>query len=203
MIVVGGGPAGAATAITLSRLGLRTTVLEAAPEPQWKPGESLAPSINPVLTRLGLGATMRRGPRCPRTGSVPAGVCRTWSNATSSSGPAGMAGGSTGSPSRPSCRGSAAGRWSGAGGAGSWAAFGQRGVGACGLRPLPDPAPGRHGSSWMHPGRAARVARLLGARRVRYDRLIGALTCLPSSEGPTGPEDDESTTVVEAIPGGW
>lgn len=203
MIVVGGGPAGAATAITLSRLGLRTTVLEAAPEPQWKPGESLPPSINPVLTRLGLGGVMQRA-------ALPSyGVSSRW--------------GSPDLVERDFLFGAGGDGWridrlafetelaavaqrSGV----EWH-WGSRVVGcvraARGWTLRTQTSAGSR--TWQAQfvvdasGRAARVARLLGARRVRYDRLIGALTCLPSSEGPMGPEDDESTTVVEAVPGGW
>jgi flavin-dependent dehydrogenase len=59
-------------------------------------------------------------------------------------------------------------------------------------------------------GRAARLARLLGVRRVRYDRLIGAVcygsTGTPARDDPTfdpDPPAEDSTTVIEAVPDGW
>ncbi len=47
-------------------------------------------------------------------------------------------------------------------------------------------------------GRRARVARRLGARRVRYDRLVG-ITALFHSPAP----DTDTYTLVEAVPEGW
>ena len=54
-------------------------------------------------------------------------------------------------------------------------------------------------------GRAARVARLIGVRRVRYDRLVawwrtdrGAFHLRPTDRRPI-----DSTTLVEAVPDGW
>jgi flavin-dependent dehydrogenase len=47
-------------------------------------------------------------------------------------------------------------------------------------------------------GRRARVARRLGARRIRYDRLVGIAALLRS---PT--PDTDTYTLVEAVPEGW
>ncbi|MDN5804492.1 MAG: tryptophan 7-halogenase, partial [Microlunatus sp.] len=51
-------------------------------------------------------------------------------------------------------------------------------------------------------GRAARVARLLGARRIRYDRLVGVLTYGSIGSGSARAGAD-STTLVEAVGNGW
>ncbi len=56
--IVGGGPAGAAVAITLARLGQHALVLEAAPAAQAKVGECLPPSSAPVLRQLGLDSAL-------------------------------------------------------------------------------------------------------------------------------------------------
>jgi len=54
LAVIGGGPAGAATALQAARSGLRVTVVHAA-EPQGdRIGETIAPSARPVLEQLGL-----------------------------------------------------------------------------------------------------------------------------------------------------
>ena len=39
-----GGTAGAATALALQRLGVRTTIVDRGPRPDWKPGEGLPPA---------------------------------------------------------------------------------------------------------------------------------------------------------------
>lgn len=53
--VIGGGPAGLATALSLaSSPGLAVTVLERAPEPRAKIGETVPPEIRPVLEELGV-----------------------------------------------------------------------------------------------------------------------------------------------------
>lgn len=52
--VVGGGPAGAATALCLARGGWRIALLERRSLDQARAGETLPPEINPVLRSLGV-----------------------------------------------------------------------------------------------------------------------------------------------------
>ena len=54
-VVIGGGPAGASAALELARLGIDTVLLEQTDGSGNPVGECLAPSINPLLHRLGSG----------------------------------------------------------------------------------------------------------------------------------------------------
>lgn len=49
VVIVGGGPAGAAIALALANAGVSTTVVEAHSAPRMKIGECLPPTINPLL----------------------------------------------------------------------------------------------------------------------------------------------------------
>lgn len=59
--VVGGGPAGAAAAVTLARLGLQTIVIDATGSNRPHVGETLPPAVRPILQRLSPGLLERPG----------------------------------------------------------------------------------------------------------------------------------------------
>jgi len=54
VLVVGGGPAGSAAAISCAQRGLRVAQLEGQGFPRSRPGESLHPGIEPLLQQLGV-----------------------------------------------------------------------------------------------------------------------------------------------------
>jgi flavin-dependent dehydrogenase len=66
-LIVGGGPAGASAAIALASSGRETFLIERTSYEDFRVGETLPPSANPVLDRLGLdrGALAGCGLRCP------------------------------------------------------------------------------------------------------------------------------------------
>jgi flavin-dependent dehydrogenase len=59
VVVVGGGPAGAAAAIAARAAGLVTCLIERDAQPRTRPGEAAHPGIEPLLARLGVDAEMR------------------------------------------------------------------------------------------------------------------------------------------------
>lgn len=72
VLVVGGGPAGAATAITLARNGFRVVLAESKTNLSFKIGESLPPAATPLLRDLGVLETMTAGQHLPCPGNLAA-----------------------------------------------------------------------------------------------------------------------------------
>jgi flavin-dependent dehydrogenase len=72
VVVVGGGPAGSATAITLARAGQRVLLAEAVSSTPFKIGESLPPSAHPLLRDLGALTRVLEAGHLPCPGTVAA-----------------------------------------------------------------------------------------------------------------------------------
>lgn len=51
-VIIGGGPSGAAAALTLLDAQIPVTIVERLPFPRYRPGETLHPGIEPLLARL-------------------------------------------------------------------------------------------------------------------------------------------------------
>lgn len=58
VVVVGGGPAGAAAAISAAIRGLRVVLCEREPGLRHRPGETLHPGVEPLLAQLGVDAVL-------------------------------------------------------------------------------------------------------------------------------------------------
>jgi len=199
LAIIGGGPGGAATAIRAAELGLPTVLVEAAPAPSFRIGETVPPDIEPVLRRLGVWE------RFLRDGHLPcAGACSAWAGpelawqdgftsrygggwhldrakfdgmlieAAESAGATILRGERTAAVQR-----TPGGRWR--------LSLASRGP-SLRARFLVDAS-----------GRPAVFARRLGALRVRADRLVAAFAALPIDAGLP----EVAHTVVESFEQGW
>lgn len=199
VVIVGGGPAGAVAALVLARRGISVTVLESRAAPERKVGECLPPNLSPLLRRLGLEDLLLRDGSLHHLRSL--GNRFVW--------------GSPRPGERPFLAGTQGDGWH-VDRLAFEARLAERAREA-GVKWRPGCSFDRcerTGDGWRlemedsevltaafvadATGRRSRLARRLGARRVRYDRLVGAAALLAS---PT--PDADTYTLVEAAPEGW
>ena len=205
VMIVGGGPAGAAVALALARRGLSPIVLESEPGPRLKVGECLPPNINPLLNHFGLTERLRRLGNLASHGNQ-----FIW--------------GSDSIEARDFIFGTAGDGWRL-----DRQAFEQElmcaaveeGVRWRGGRRLVQCSRNEHGRFKLlvkgpegietyradfvvdATGRRAQLARLLGARRVVYDRLVGIASYFPGLSCKDASLEEDSFTLVEAVASGW
>lgn len=201
VVIAGGGPAGAVAALVLARRGLRVTVLEALPEPAAKVGETLPPTLTPLLRHLGLEERLARDGQLRSQGNRS-----LWGEAEPGESPflANPYGaGWHVDRRRFEARLAEAAQESGAEWRWGWRL---------------DRCAEEAGRWWVDAscdssgrrevlkadfvadatGRRSSLARRLGARRVRYDRLVG-ISALLTASSPAA----DTYTLVEASPEGW
>ncbi len=201
VVIVGGGPAGAAIALALARSGIVPIVLEANSSPQMKVGECLPPTINPLLDHFGLTERLRRR-------NLPSyGNRFVW--------------GSNSIEERDFIFGSTGAGWrldranfeeelkQAATEAGAHWHYGRRVV-ACSrendtrfILTVKGDGVEAYRSNFVvdATGRSVRLAGSLGARRIIYDRLIAVAGFF--DEDAAAPAEDDSFTLVEAVASGW
>jgi flavin-dependent dehydrogenase len=179
VVVVGGGPAGAVAAHVLARRGVPVTVLEARPGPALKVGETLPSNLAPLLRHLGLEGLLDGHLRSQGNRSF-------WGSSVAAESPF-LANpyGEGWHVDRQRFEAGLAQAAIAAGADWRWGVRAERGT----LKDVfvADAT-----------GRPARLARRFGARRLRYDRLVGISALL---ESPTPAQD--TYTLVEATPDGW
>jgi flavin-dependent dehydrogenase len=201
--LAGGGPAGAVAALVLARRGVQAIVLEARPEPQQKVGETLPPSLAPLLRHLGLDRLLERDGHLRSQGNRA-----LWGSAGPAESP--FLANPYGEGWHVDRRRFEARLAEAASAAGADWRWGCRlesctAVDASEGRGWRLEIAGPSGTERLEvdfvadaTGRPSQLARRLGARRLRYDRLVGISALLESSTPAA-----DTYTLVEAIPEGW
>jgi len=69
IVIIGGGPAGVATSLSLSARGIVHVLVEAQSQPQRKAGEALPPNAKPLLRQLGIDHLMEHPAHSPYHGN--------------------------------------------------------------------------------------------------------------------------------------
>jgi len=203
VVIVGGGPAGAAIALALARRGISPIVLEAHPAPQMKVGECLPPTINPLLDHFGLTERLRRRGNLPSYGNRFVWGSNSIEERDFIFGPTGAGwrlDRVTFEDELMQAAKEAGARWH----------PGQRLV-ACSrekdahfkltVKGLDTVEEYRSNFVVDATGRSARLAGSLGARRVIYDRMMGVASFFDGDAAT--PAEEDSFTLVEAVSSGW
>lgn len=195
--IAGGGPAAAAAALLLARGGLRVVVVERGDDRGDKPGESLAPAARPLLERLGVWEDLARDGHLPCHGNRS-----VWGSGQVGELPFLFSPYGNGwhldrrrfeRRLNERARDAGAARITGTSITGIEQAGGKWQLTCRG-----ELAHVEAGFLLDATGRASRVARMIGTRRVVHDPLVALVAFLESDTA-----DRDSYTLVEATEGGW
>ncbi|WP_179136722.1 NAD(P)/FAD-dependent oxidoreductase [Candidatus Entotheonella palauensis] len=200
VIVIGGGPAGSATALTLASQGRKVALVEQAGDTAFRIGEGLPPAAKPLLRDLGVWDAFLAQGHLPSYGNASAWGTSELYDTDFMRDPNGHGWHLDRArfDAMLRCKASAAGA----------ALFSHTRL--VGLHPHPNPVwelylradtPFSLQCTWLvdATGRRTWVARQLGVQRRREDRLVVFYTRFE----PGIPGDTDATTLVEARPCGW
>ena len=203
VVIVGGGPAGAAIALALARHGISPVVLEAHSAPRMKVGECLPPTINPLLDHFGLTERLRRRGNLPSYGNRfvwGSNLIEERDFIFGTTGPGWRLDRATFEDELMQAANEAGVLWRDG-----------RSLVACSREKdtrFTLTVKGPDGIETYRSkfvvdatGRSARLAASLGSRRVIYDRLIGVAGYFDGDAA--APTEDDSFTLVEAVASGW